>query len=78
MRAVAERLLFGEAAATELRIFDSASDIAISIDEVNSSGNANRSALGIYEDLDVLGHGLVEVIAECLRTRWVAQLRHCL
>ena len=74
MGAIAERLIFGEAAAAELWIFDGAGDVAISIDEVHCSSDTNRSALGIYKYLDVLAHGygLVEVIAKSLRTRWVA------
>ena len=72
MRPIAERLIFREAATTELWVFDGAGDIAISIDEVHGSRDADRSALGIDEDFDVLSHGLVEIIAERLRTRWVA------
>ena len=74
MRPIAERLIFGEAAAAELRIFDGASYVAISIDEVHCPSNTDRSALGIYKYLDVVAHSydLVEVIAKCLRTRWVA------
>lgn len=66
MRPVAERLIFREAATTELRVFDGAGDIAISIDEVHCSCDADRSALRINEYLDVLSHGLVEVIAKRL------------
>ena len=66
MRAIAERLVFREAATTELWVLDSAGDIAISIDEIHDSCNADRSALRINEYLDVLGHGLVEVIAKGL------------
>lgn len=41
MGPVAERLLFREATAAELWVFDSTGDIAISIDEINCSGDAN-------------------------------------
>ncbi len=58
MRAIAERLLFREAAATELRVLDGAGDVAICIDEIHNPRNANRSALGIYESLNVLAHRL--------------------
>lgn len=76
MRAIAERLLFGEAASTELWVFDGVCEVAICIDEINRARNADGSALGIDEDLCVLAHayGLIEIIAKCLRTRWVAQL----
>ena len=66
MRPVAERLIFREVAATELWVFDGAGDIAISIDEVHGSCDADRAALRINEYLDVLTHGLVEVIAKRL------------
>ena len=56
MRAIAERLIFREATATELWVFDGAGDIAISIDEVHGSSDADRSAFRINEYLDVLGH----------------------
>ncbi len=56
MRPIAERLIFREAASTELRVFDGAGDIAISIDEVHCSRDADRSALRINEYLDVFGH----------------------
>ena len=58
MRTIAERLLFGETAPTELWVFDGASDIAICIDEINCPCDADRSALGIDEDLSVLAHQL--------------------
>lgn len=66
MRPIAERLIFRKAAATELWVFDGTGDIAISIDEIHGSCDADRSALRINEYLDVLGHGLVEVIAKRL------------
>ncbi len=53
MRTVAEGLIFREAAATELWVLDGAGDIAIGIDKVHCSGDANRSALRIDENLDV-------------------------
>ncbi len=75
MGPVAERLLFREATAAELRIFDSTGDLSISIDELQSASNSDRSALGINERLHLInvyivthGYGLVEVIAKRLRT----------
>ena len=41
MRAIAERLIFREAAATELWVLNGAGDIAISIDEINCSCDAD-------------------------------------
>ena len=41
MRAIAEGLLFREAASTELWIFNGAGDIAISVDEFDCSGDAD-------------------------------------
>lgn len=41
MRPIAERLLFREAATAELRVFDRTGDVAISIDEVHRSGDAD-------------------------------------
>lgn len=41
MRAIAERLLFREAASTELRVLNGAGDFAISIDEIHSSGDTD-------------------------------------
>lgn len=41
MRAVAERLIFREATAAELRVFNGAGDVAISVDEVHGAGNAD-------------------------------------
>ena len=61
-----------EAATTEFRVFDGAGDVAISIYKIHCSRDADRSALGIDEDLDVLrsviahGEGLVEIVAERL------------
>lgn len=52
MRTIAERLIFREAAATELGVFDSVGDIAICIDELDCAGDADRSAFRIYESLD--------------------------
>ena len=75
MGPVAERLLFREATAAELRIFDSTGDLSISIDELHSASNSDRSALGINESFNLInvyivahGYGLVEVIAKRLRT----------
>lgn len=51
MRTIAERLLFREATSTELGIFDGAGDIAITINEIHCSRDADRSALGINEGL---------------------------
>ena len=41
MRTIAERLLFREAAAAELWVFNGAGDVAISIDEVHRAGDAD-------------------------------------
>ncbi len=41
MRTIAERLIFREAAATELGVFDGAGDIAISIYEFDCACDAN-------------------------------------
>ena len=54
MRTVAEWLIFRETAATELWVFDGAGDIAISIDEIHGSRDADRSALGVDESLHAL------------------------
>ena len=51
MRAVAERLIFREATATELGIFDCSGDIAVSIDEFDRPCDADRSAFWVYESL---------------------------
>ena len=51
MRAIAEGLLFREATATELGIFDCGGHVSISIDEIDCAGDADRSALGIYKSL---------------------------
>ena len=51
MRAIAEGLLFREATATELGIFDCGGHVSISIDEIDCAGDADRSALGIYKGL---------------------------
>ncbi len=70
MRTVAEWLLLREAASAEFRVLNSACDIAISINEIDSACNANRPTLGIDESFHILRHvyGLVEVIAKRLRT----------
>ena len=41
MRAIAERLIFREATATEFWVFYRAGDVAFSIDEVHCSGDAD-------------------------------------
>ena len=41
MRTIAERLLFREATTTELRVLNGAGDIAINIDELNCSRDAD-------------------------------------
>ena len=56
MRPVAEWLIFREAATTELWVLDGAGDIAISIDEIHRSCDADGSALRINEYLDVFSH----------------------
>ena len=72
MRTIAEGLILREATAAEFRVFDGAGDVAISIYKIHCSRDADRSALGIDEDLCVLrsviahGQGLVEIIAERL------------
>ena len=83
MRTIAEGLLFRAAATTELWVLNSASDVAIGIDKLNCSSDANRSALRIYEGLHLInvgfvahGYGLIEIVAQRLRTRWVTKLRH--
>ena len=82
MRAIAERLIFREATSTELWVLDGAGDIAICINEIHCASNTDRPTLGIDKGLSVIAHlftvGLIEIVAKCLRTRWVAQLRHCL
>ena len=54
MRAIAERLIFGEAASTELWVLDSAGDIAISINEIHRASNADRSTLRVDEGFRIL------------------------
>ena len=51
MRAITEGLLFREAAAAELGVLDCAGDIAIGIDEIDCSSDADRTALRIYKSL---------------------------
>ena len=41
MRSIAERLIFREAAPAELWILNDAGDVAVSIDEFDSSGDAD-------------------------------------
>ena len=89
MRPITERLIFREAAPAELWVLDGAGDIAISIDEVHGSSDANRSALGIDEDLDVLSHlftfgfsrdnreGLVSVMGDVASTLSLTQSDEC-
>lgn len=54
MRAIAERLIFREATTAELRVFDGAGDIAISVDEIHGPRDADRSALWVNEGLHAL------------------------
>ncbi len=56
MRTIAEGLLLREATTAEFWVLNGAGDIAISIDEVHCSRDADRSALRINEYLDVFGH----------------------
>lgn len=56
MGAIAERLIFREAAPAELWVLHGAGDIAFGIDEVHSSGDADRSAFRIDEDLHIICH----------------------
>lgn len=58
MRTVAEWFVLGEATTAEFWVFNGASDVAIGINEVDCSCDANGSALRIYEDLDILAHSL--------------------
>ena len=41
MRTIAEWLIFREAATAELRVFNGAGDVAISIDKVHRSGDTD-------------------------------------
>lgn len=68
MRRIAEWSIFCEATSAEFWILHRADGVAIGIDEVHCSGNANRSAIGIDEDLHVIAHYqlLIEVIAKRL------------
>jgi hypothetical protein len=75
MRTITERLIFREAATAELGIFNGACDIAICVNEVNCSGDADGSAFWVYESLDRIywlafrhGYGLIEIVAKRLRT----------
>ena len=54
MRSIAERLLLREATTTEFRVLNGAGHIAIGVDELNCSRDANRSALGINESLHLI------------------------
>ena len=56
MRSIAEGFIFGKSAPAELWILNCAGDVAFSIDEINGSGNANRSTIGIDKDLCVIAH----------------------
>ena len=85
MRAITERLIFRESTSAELWVFYGAGGVAISIDELHNSRDAHRSALGINESLYAIvrrilrhGYGLVEIVAQRLRTRWVTKLGHSL
>ncbi len=51
MRAVAERLILREAAATELWVFDGADGLAIRVHDIHGSSNTNRSTRGIDKRL---------------------------
>lgn len=73
MRTIAERLIFREAAATELGVFDSVGDIAIGIDEFDRAGDADGSAFWVYESLNRIywlalchRYDLIEIVAKCL------------
>lgn len=55
MRTIAERLIFREAAATELGILNRAGDIAIGINEFDCASDADGSAFWVYESLDRTG-----------------------
>ena len=60
MRSIAEGFILGKAATAELWILNCAGDIAISINKIHSSGNANRSTIGIDKDLCVIAHVLTD------------------
>ena len=54
MRSIAEWLLLREAAAAEFWVFDGAGEIAISIDKIHRTCDADRSALRVYERFHAL------------------------
>ena len=58
MRSIAVWLLLREATSTELRVFTSLDEISVGVDHVHGSGNSDRTALGIDEDLWI-SHGVV-------------------
>ena len=60
MRSIAVRLLLGEPTTTELRVFTGLDEISVGIDHVHGSGNSDRTALGIDEDLWI-SHGVVRL-----------------
>ncbi len=58
MRSIAVWLLFREATTAELRVLKSLNQISLGIDHIHGSSNANRTALGIDEDLWI-SHGAI-------------------
>mgnify|MGYP006895934538 CR=1 FL=1 len=51
MRAIAEGLIFREAATTELWVLDRLNHIAVGIDDIDNTCDADRSALRVNESL---------------------------
>ncbi len=75
MRAIAVRLIIREAAPAEFWVLDSVGDIAIGIDEVDCASDADGSAFRVYKSPDRIswlafrhGYGLIEIVAQSLRT----------
>ena len=58
MRSIAVWLLFREPTSAELRVFTGLNQISLGIDHVHGSGNSDRTALGIDEDLWI-SHGVI-------------------
>lgn len=58
MRTVAEWFVLGEATTAEFWVLHCSRHIAISIDKIDGSGNANGSAFRVDKDFDVLAHGI--------------------
>lgn len=54
MRTIAKWFIFREAAPAEFRVFDRIDDVAICVDKVHHSRNADRSALRVHESFHAL------------------------